>query len=182
MFINVCIAYLFKSLCKTGQVHRHAYTTLEVWHWLILQYRSAMSFNIGIMKPMWCTFYSIYWESRASVFRALLAHSQEMLHKRHLVYCVLIMSVVARLQWISFNLLRIKGFYMFRVLLAHPQEVLHKTAFGILRACNVGWLWYVCSEFNSFYWVWRACVCFDHYLLIFRKRCKNGIWYISRYV
>jgi hypothetical protein len=27
------------------------------------------------------------------MFRALLAHSQEVLHKRHLVYCVRIMSV-----------------------------------------------------------------------------------------
>jgi hypothetical protein len=28
------------------------------------------------------------------MFRALLAHPQEMLHKRHFVYCVRIMSVV----------------------------------------------------------------------------------------
>jgi hypothetical protein len=27
------------------------------------------------------------------MFRALLAHSQEALHKRHLVYCVRVMSV-----------------------------------------------------------------------------------------
>jgi hypothetical protein len=27
------------------------------------------------------------------MFRALLAHPQEMLHKRHLVYCVRVMSV-----------------------------------------------------------------------------------------
>jgi hypothetical protein len=46
------------------------------------------------MKPTWCTFHSIYWESMASTwFRALLAHPQEVLHKRHLVYCVRIMSV-----------------------------------------------------------------------------------------
>jgi hypothetical protein len=49
---------------------------------------------VSIMKPTWCTFHSIYWESRASTcFGALLAHPQEALHKRHLVYCVRIMSV-----------------------------------------------------------------------------------------
>jgi hypothetical protein len=55
------------------------------------------------------------------MFRALLAHPQEALHKRHLVYCVRVVSVGSQ-----FNLLRIKDLYMFRALLAHPQEALHK--------------------------------------------------------
>jgi hypothetical protein len=35
---------------------------------------------------------------------------------------------------------------MFRALLAHPQEVPTQTAFGILRAYNLSWLWHNCSE------------------------------------
>jgi hypothetical protein len=60
--------------------------------------------------------------------RALLAHSQEALHKQHLVYCLRVMSV----GWYQ-------G-YMFRALLAHPQEGLYKEALGILVACYVRWL------------------------------------------
>jgi hypothetical protein len=76
------------------------------------------------------------------MFRALLAHPQEALHKWHLLYCVRVMSVgcikiESKLQsWCSqlttnmmhflFSLLRIKGFYMFRALLAHLQEALYK--------------------------------------------------------
>jgi hypothetical protein len=48
------------------------------------------------------------------MFGALLAHPQEVLHKRHLVNCLRVMSV----GWYE-------G-YMFRALLAHPQEVVDK--------------------------------------------------------
>jgi hypothetical protein len=33
--------------------------------------------------------------------------------------------------------------------------------------------------FHSVYWVSRASTCFEHYLLIFRRRYTNGIWYIA---
>jgi hypothetical protein len=35
------------------------------------------------------------------MFRELLAHPQEVLNKRHLVYCLLIMSVVSLQSWYS---------------------------------------------------------------------------------
>jgi hypothetical protein len=38
------------------------------------------------------------------MFRALLAHPQEALHKRHLVYCVRIMSVVVLWQLYARNI------------------------------------------------------------------------------
>jgi hypothetical protein len=31
----------------------------------------------------------------------------------------------------------------------------------------------------SIYWKLRASTCFEHYLLILRRRCTNGTWYIS---
>jgi uncharacterized protein YrrD len=72
------------------------------------------------------------------MFQALLAHPQEVLHKRCLIYCVRVISIgctrieVEIQSWCSqrgallFNLLRIKGLYIFQALLANPQEVLHK--------------------------------------------------------
>jgi hypothetical protein len=72
------------------------------------------------------------------MFRAILAHPQEALHKRHLVYCVRVMSLgcartevelkssETNVMHFLFNLLRIKGLYMFRALLAYPQEALNK--------------------------------------------------------
>jgi hypothetical protein len=60
--------------------------------------RDAASYTkwtyISIMKPTWCTFHSILLRIKGLyMFRALLAHLQEALHKRHLVYCVHVMSV-----------------------------------------------------------------------------------------
>jgi hypothetical protein len=43
-----------------------------------------------MIKPAWCTFHSIYCESRALRVPSI---TQEVLHKRHSVYCVHIMSV-----------------------------------------------------------------------------------------
>jgi hypothetical protein len=65
-------------------VHQH--TATNVMHF---------SFNILRIKSLY-------------MYRALLAHPQ-MLHKRHLVYCVRVMSVDC-----TFNLLSIKGHYIFR--------------------------------------------------------------------
>jgi hypothetical protein len=49
---------------------------------------------ISTVKPTWCTSYSIYYELKGLyMFQALLAHPQEAPHKRHLVYCVRVMSV-----------------------------------------------------------------------------------------
>jgi hypothetical protein len=69
------------------------------------------------------------------VFRALLAHPQEALHKRHLVYCMRIMSV-------GCSTLAIEN--------QGPLHVLNITcsssggaalmSYGILRAYNVSWL------------------------------------------
>jgi hypothetical protein len=82
--------YTFRSIYISTHTH-------QTYLWLCCQFininiRTASSFSI--MKPTWCTFHSIYWESRGLyMFRALLAHPQEVLHKQHLVYYVRIMSV-----------------------------------------------------------------------------------------
>jgi hypothetical protein len=34
-------------------------------------------------------------------------------------------------------------------------------------------------KFYSVYWESRACTCFEHYLLILRRRCTSGTWYIA---
>jgi hypothetical protein len=96
------------------------------------------------------------------IFRALLAHPQEALHKQHLVYCVRVMSVgCTRYQYnetkvmhFLFSLLRIKGLYMFRALLAHPQEALHKRHLVycvrvMSVACHQDWSG---TELVSLYW------------------------------
>jgi hypothetical protein len=44
---------------------------------------------VSIMKPTWCTLRSILLRIKGLyMFRELLAHPQEALHKQHLVYCV----------------------------------------------------------------------------------------------
>jgi hypothetical protein len=49
---------------------------------------------ISIVKPTWCTFYSILLRIKGLyMFRTLLGHQQKELHKRHLVYCVRVKSV-----------------------------------------------------------------------------------------
>jgi hypothetical protein len=47
---------------------------------------------ISIVKPTWCNFYCLLKIKSLYLFRALLAHLQEALHKRRLVYCVRVMS------------------------------------------------------------------------------------------
>jgi hypothetical protein len=45
--------------------------------------------EISITEPTWCNFHSVYLKIKGLYrFRALLAHPQEALHKRHLVYYV----------------------------------------------------------------------------------------------
>jgi hypothetical protein len=90
------------------------------------------------------------------MFRALLAHPQEALHKRHLVYCVRIMSVgcdtvAVSVQWNQRDALFIQVIENQRPL--HVSSItcsssggFAQTAFGILRAYNVSWLWHACSE------------------------------------
>jgi hypothetical protein len=116
------------------------------------------SFNLLIIKGRY-------------TFRALLAHSQEALHKRHLVYCVRIMSVVPRLQW-GGAIQTALGYIVCVCQLAVPrlqwggaiqtalgyivcvcqflchdcsEEAIHKRHLGILHA-YVSWLFHDCSE------------------------------------
>jgi hypothetical protein len=84
------------------------------------------------------------------MFRALLADPQEALHKRHLVYCVRVMSVGCTR--VGVELLRRRytngTWYIACVLcqLAAPGLEWNssggttQTALGILRACYVSWL------------------------------------------
>jgi hypothetical protein len=71
------------------------------------------------------------------MFRALLAHSQETLHKRHLEYFVCVMSVGWTKNGVP--LLIINALCMFRVLRADRQEVLHKRHLEYCL-CVVSWL------------------------------------------
>jgi hypothetical protein len=49
---------------------------------------------LSIAKPTWCTFYSFLLRIKGLyMFQTLLAHLQKALQKRHLVYCVRVMSV-----------------------------------------------------------------------------------------
>jgi hypothetical protein len=60
-----------------------------------------------------------------SMFRALLAHPQEVLYKRHLVYCVRVMSV---------------GCTRIGVELVQPTDITH-TQYTKCRLCSVSWGW-----------------------------------------
>jgi hypothetical protein len=95
-------------------------------------------------------------------FRALLAHPQEALHKRHLVYCVRIS--------VGCGTGAVQGHLHVSSITCSSSGGASQTAFGILRA-YISWLWHRCSA--------RTSTCFEHYLLILRKRCTNGIWYIA---
>jgi hypothetical protein len=33
--------------------------------------------------------------------------------------------------------------------------------------------------FHSIYWESKVSTCFEHYFVILKRRCKNGIWYIA---
>jgi hypothetical protein len=82
------------------------------------------------MKPTWCTFHSVLLRIKVFyMFRALLAHPQEAPHKQHLVYYVCIMLV---------------GCTTIAVTCSSSGGAT-QTAFGILRAYNVSWLWHDCS-------------------------------------
>jgi hypothetical protein len=56
--------------------------------------------DISIVKPKWGTFlFNLLKIKGLYMFRALLAHPQEVLHKRHLVYCVRVLSVDCYQDW-----------------------------------------------------------------------------------
>jgi hypothetical protein len=58
---------------------------------------------------------------------------------------------------------------MFRALLAHPQEALNKRHLVYcVRVMSVG-----CTRIGV------ACTCFEHYVLILRRRRTNGTWCIA---
>jgi hypothetical protein len=82
----------------------------------------------------------------------------------------------------SFNLLRIKGLYMFRALLAHPQEALHKRHLVYwvrIMSVGCGTMKPTWCTFHSIYWESRVSTCFEHYLLILRRRSTSGTWYVA---
>jgi hypothetical protein len=59
------------------------------------------------------------------MFRGLLTRSQEAFYKRHLVYCLRVMSVGCTRVG-GFQFIKNQGLYMFRALLTYPQEALNK--------------------------------------------------------
>jgi hypothetical protein len=65
------------------------------------------------------------------MFRVLLAHPQEALHREHwYIACVLCLLASPGSEWL----------YMFRALLAHPQEALNKRHLVYcVRVMSVGW-------------------------------------------
>jgi hypothetical protein len=50
-----------------------------------------------LVKPTWCSFFSMLRIKGFYMFRALFVHLQEVLHKRQLVNCVCVMSVMSGL-------------------------------------------------------------------------------------
>jgi hypothetical protein len=104
-----CYSYMFRHVCDIFRELMHQIYNLPVCDILCTVCSRSLhrtwcrdenhngsnaTLYISIMKPMWCIFHSIYWESRGLyMFQALLVHPQEELHKRHLVCCVHIMSV-----------------------------------------------------------------------------------------
>jgi hypothetical protein len=78
----MCILQLHNSHLRT---HTYIQTTTSILNYVhIFQYNetNVMQFSFNLLRI-----------KRLYMFRALLAHPQEELHKRHLVYCVRIMSV-----------------------------------------------------------------------------------------
>jgi hypothetical protein len=63
-------------------------------------YMLKISFDFSIVGPTRCTFVlSLLWIISLYMFRALLAHLQEVLHKQQLVYCMCIMSAGCYQGW-----------------------------------------------------------------------------------
>jgi hypothetical protein len=69
------------------------------------------------------------------VFRALLAHPQEVLHKRHLVYCMRIMSVSCATTAVSLQS-------------GHKQFHVH-TSHYLLQMLHVSYINYALKYFNK---------------------------------
>jgi hypothetical protein len=95
---------IFTSVCE------RAIFLLFCWPCIIVyQYNetNVMHFSLSLLRIK-----GLY------MFRAVLAYPQEAPHKRHLVYCVRVMSVGCATIAV--------GLYMFQALLAYPQEALHK--------------------------------------------------------
>jgi hypothetical protein len=63
------------------------------------------------------------------MFRALLAHLQEALHIKQLVYCVRVMCVGCYQDWSGTGVSN--SLYIFRALFAHLQEALHNSSWYI---------------------------------------------------
>jgi hypothetical protein len=139
------------------------------------------------------------------MFRALLAHREEALHKRHLVYCVSVMSVGSYHGWSGTGLLlRLctnGNWYIACVLCLLAATMVEveldycwgtvQTAIGILRVCYVYWLlpwlewnWIIVALYKR-QLVYCVCVmsvgCYHGWsgtgLLL--RHCTNGNWYIA---
>jgi hypothetical protein len=89
------------------------------------------------------------------MFRALLALPQEVLHKRHLVYCMVVISV-------GYS----NDLYMFEhYLLILRRRYTSDTCYVVCVLCQLA--------------APMASICFEYYLLILRKCYTNGTWYIA---
>jgi hypothetical protein len=90
------------------------------------------------------------------MFRALLVHPQEALHKQHLIYSVRVMSVGCNLDWRS------------TAILVQPTDIT-RTQYTKCRFCSTSWRWAsnarniyrllplnklnkICITFVSLYW------------------------------
>jgi hypothetical protein len=87
---------------KEGNCHILPHTGTGCWH---RQYRGkylqVSSVVVSIMKPMWCTFHSTYWESRASTCfeHYLLILRRCWTNGTWYIACVLCQLAVSRLQF-----------------------------------------------------------------------------------
>jgi hypothetical protein len=129
------------------------------------------------IKPTWCTFYSVYEKLRAftfiehrllilrrgypngtwyiawvQMFRALLAHPQEALPKRHLVYCVsanvssITRSSSGGASQTALGQLRACTFFEHYLLTLRRSFT---AALGMLLECYVSWLHHVHNDIIS---------------------------------
>jgi hypothetical protein len=71
----------------------HHSISVQLQYISVYQYSDSTSEYISTVKPTWCNFIQFIKIKVLYTFRALLLHTQEVLHKRHLVYCMRVMSV-----------------------------------------------------------------------------------------
>jgi hypothetical protein len=108
--------------------------TTDICPWPSPTLKRSTTNSVSTMKPTWCTFHSTLYRIKGLyMFRALLTHPHEALHKRHLVYCVRIrvcQLAVPRLQLIVGS---------WTAIVAQPTDIC--TQYAKSRCFSASWGW-----------------------------------------